>query len=430
MRRLSTAHGLVTAALLAAVPALIATPGWAADPPALPAELDALKLADEAVPAAAPPARDWRLFVEGALGRQTFAGQPSAADLRRASIDFRLDTSLAPGLRAVLSNRLDLVDRDGEPPARNVNTLREAYLGWAATPSTSLDLGRINERHGAAIGYNPTDWFREGALRSVVSPDPAQLRENRQGSVLLRGQQVGAWGALTVALSPELGNVPDPDTVAFDAATTNPRDRWLVVVSPKLPGGLNPQLLLHGGAQTPVQWGLNLSALAGDAVVLFGEFSSGRGRSLAAQAAGPGGGDTTQRRAAAGLTYTTPFNLSLTLEAEHNGAAPNADEWHALDPATRGQLLALADRLQDLPMRRAWFLHALWKDAGLPGLDFGAYLRHDAETRSRDQWLEARYRAGAFELALQWQRLSGDAGTIYGLVPQRRALELSARYFF
>ena len=60
--------------------------------------------------------------------------------------------------------------------------------GHVDTVATCIEVltGRINVRNGAALGYNPTDFFRSGALRSVVSIDPNSLRENRLGTVMLR----------------------------------------------------------------------------------------------------------------------------------------------------------------------------------------------------------------------------------------------------
>lgn len=407
-----------------------ALPVCAADPPgALPDDLDALSLADQAPgPESQPAARPWRLFVEGAVGRNTL--RDGDVDTQRASIDFRFDAKLAPGLRAVLSNRLDLAHSNGVPPAENVNTLREAYLSWAVSDHQVIDFGRTNVRNGAAVGFNPTDWFKENALRSVVSPDPAVLRENRQGTVALQGQQLWRSGSLTATYSPKLAREPDPDAFALDAGATNPRHRWLLAGSYKLGETLQPQLLLFGGADTPTQLGLNISALAGDAAVVFGEIAAGKGPSLVALALGGSEAESTQQRAAVGFTYTTGFNLSFTAEAEYNSAAPDRTQWNALDPVARLNVLATADALQDLPVRRAWFFHATWKDLLLPRLDLSAFVRRDAATGSRDQWLEARYRWERVDLSVQWQGFSGDSGSVFAVVPQSRALELAVRCYF
>ena len=404
-------------------------PAFAADP-APPDELDALTLADKAPTETAQPAQTWRLFVEGAAGRNSLSGADSSVDTQRASLDFRFDANLAPGLRAVLSDRFDLAHSNGVPPAEDVNTLREAHLSWALGDHQVIDLGRVNVRNGAAMGFNPTDWFKENALRSVVSPDPAVLRENRQGTVVLQGQQLWSSGSLTGAFSPKLANQPDPDAFALDVGATNPRNRWLLAGSYKVSDALNPQLLLHGGVDTPTQLGLNVSVLASDAAVVFGEISVGKGRTLVAQALALAEAERQQQRAALGLTYTTGFNLSVTAEAEYNSAAPDRSEWDALDPAARLQVLATAQALQDLPVRQAWFLHATWKDLLLRRLDLSAFLRRDTGTASRAQWLEARYHWDHADLSLQWQRFSGDPQSVYRTLPQSQAVELAIRCYF
>ena len=58
------------------------------------------------------------------------------------------------------------------------------------------------------------------------------------------------------------------------------------------------------------------------------------------------------------------------------------------------------------------------------------FVRHDLVTRSRAQWLEARYHLDRADFALQWQLYSGGPDSVYGQVPQRRTLELSARLYF
>ena len=402
----------------------------AASPEAPPDEFDALTLADKAPTDTAKPPQRWRTFVEGAAGRNTLQDSSTRIDTQRASLDLRFDATVAPGLRAVLSDRLDLAHSNGEPPAEDVNTLREAHLSWARGDDQVIDLGRVNVRNGAAMGFNPTDWFKENALRTVTSPDPAVLRENRQGTVVLQGHQLWSTGSLTAAYSPRLDDEPDPDSFAIDFGATNPRHRWLLAGSYKFSDLLNPQLLLYGGVDTPTQLGVNLSALVSDAAVVFGEFSFGKGRTLVAQALGLAEAESSQRRAALGLTFTTGFNLTLTAEAEYNSAAPDGGQWDALDPVARLGVLATADSQQDLPVRRAWFFHATWKDLLLRRLDLSAFLRRDAETDSRTEWLEVRYRWERADLSVQWQRFSGDPGSVYRTVPQDTAIELALRYYF
>lgn len=415
--------------LCAAAAAMIVLPAAAAEPPAmLPGELDALTLVDQAVDKPAAAAAPWRAFVEAALGRGTLDGR--SFDSGRVSLDLRYDDRWAPSWRAVLSNRFDATHRSAPGEPDEVNTLREAYLSWSPGDRQTLDFGRINVRQGVAMGFNPTDWFKEGALRSVVTADPAALRENRQGTVALQGQHLWGSGALTALYSPGLGTAADDDTFAFDAAATNPRDRWALALSQRIAEGLSPQLSLQGGGGRPVQAGLNVSTVVGDSAVVFAELASGKGDPLTPPGAAGVAARETQHRAAVGLTYTTSFKLSLTLEGEYNSAGLRRADWAALDAAQRLQVLGSADRNQDLPVRQAWFVHATWADWLQPGLDLSAYVRHEDATHSRDQWLELRYRRASMDLSLQWQQFSGGPATVFGAVPQRRAVEAALRYYF
>ena len=413
---------------------LAAAAANAADTPAdKPDDADALSLADEAKPATRSSS-DWRVFGEGALSRISPRDAAPAVDAGRLSIDLRYDSTIAPGLRAVLSNRLDLSHSDEPPRETNVNTLREAYLSWHASPDQIVDIGRVNLRYGAALGFNPTDYFKAGALRSIVSPDPASLRENRQGTFLIQGQKLWSGSSLTGLFSPRLGSATSDSTFSLNAGATNPRNRWLVSGSHKFSEDLNPQFLLYGGAGTPTQVGLNLSGLVNSATVAFLEFSTGKGRSLVGQALANAESERMQRRAALGLTYTTPFNLSLTAELEHNSAAPDRQQWEAATGGNaRGnalRLLGAAQTLQDLPVRRALFFYASWPDMGLKNLDFSAFIRRDSETRSRAQWIETRYRWASVEVALQWQLYSGGPTSVYGSVPEPRRVDALLRYFY
>ena len=404
-----------------------ATAAHAADGP--PDDLDALSLADR--PAAPPTAaRPWRLYAELAGGRDHWRGGAVPTDLTRGALDFRYDGRWSDSLRGVLSNRFDHVRRGTPRERSDVNALREVYLGWQPRDDLGVDAGRVNVRHGAAWGFNPTDYFKDNALRVVVSPDPAQLRENRLGTVALRGQWLSGAGAFSATLSPRLTRRgPSEDTWSLDLGATNDRNRWLLTASRKFGERLDAEVLLHGGESTPKELGLNASVLATGALVGFLEFSTGEGPSFADRALARAQPRHTQRRAAAGATYTTGFNLSLTAEADYSTAGLDRAEWQASSPAERQRLLVASQRLQELPVRRALFVYATWKDAFVRRLDVSGFVRHDPVTHGRVQWLETRYRADRMDVALQWQGFSGRSASLFGSVPQARTVELSLRFY-
>ncbi len=397
---------------------------------------DALSIADQAA-MTAEKGSDWRIYAEGALRESTRQATGAAFHGERLSFDVRYDRAFAPGWRAVIADRLDM-NRLGLQSANgtgdgNINTLKEAYLSWQAQPDRIADLGRINVRNGVAMGYNPTDYFRAGALRSVTSLDPASLKENRQGSAMLRGQALWAEGSVTGIVSPKLADSRNLGAYNLDPGATNPRNRWQVAASHKVSDALSPQLLLSGGTGQSAQLGFNLTGLLNDATVAYVEWSGGRLPSLRSQAAG-GPDDTAYRnRLATGLTYTTADNLSLTFEYDYNGAGLDRDGWNALrrgSAAAYGRYRTFAGSVQDPATRHNAFMYATWTDAMVKHLDLTAMLRYDAVDSSRLQWFEARYHWTKVDVALQSQINTGKPGTNFGALAERRVMQVLLRYYF
>ena len=419
-------RALALSLILGATPALAAAPAPAAD-----GEAAALSLADQTAETT-EKSSDWRTFMEGAVRASTPQGGGARQHGGRLSFDVRYDGSFAPGWRAVLADRLDM-NRGEIANGGNINTLKEAYLSWQAAPERIADLGRINARQGVAFGYNPTDYFRAGALRSVVSIDPASLRENRLGSIMLRGQALWTGGSLAGLYSPKLADHPNSGAYSLDVGATNQRDRWQVALSQKLSDKINPQWLVSGGAGQSPQFGLNLTGLLNDATVAYAEWSGGRAPSLVTQALMRPKDTAFRSRLATGLTYTTASNVSLTLEYEYNGAGLDEAGWNALrsgSPLAYRAYRGFAADLQDPPTKQAVFLHALWQDALIQHLDLAAMIRYDAVDNSRLQWLEARYHWTRIDLALQAQLNNGRPGSNVGALPERRIWQVLARYFF
>lgn len=395
-------------------------------------DLDALATADK-TQAVTEKASDWRLFVEGAFGdtAQRY-GLPSYRT-ERLSADLALDKTLAPGWRLIFADRLDW-DWEGQTPNEfKFNTLKELYLSWQIAPREIVDVGRINTRYGVATGYNPTDYFRNDAVRSVVSVDPNSLRNNRLGSVMLRTQILWDGGSLTAIASPKLTAEPSNAAFGVDLGATNNTNRWLLALSQQLSDNFNPQFLLYGEAGKSPQLGFDLTHLIGDATVAFVEWSGGQGASLYSQALGGPSREVFRNRLSTGLTYTTSNKISLTLEAEYNGAAVDNADWTALGngPLPRyEQYRNIAQQVQDLPTRKSLFFYGSWQDAMITHLDFSALARQDLVDQSRLSWIEARYHWNHTDVALQWQRYGGKAWSDYGAIPQRTTWQTVVTYFF
>jgi len=391
----------------------------------------ALMLADEAAPEV-QRASDWQVFVEAAAGPARLRNG-STIDLQRLSLDVQFDKSFARGWRAVFADRLDMNWRNDPVRQNGINTLKEAYLSWQVKDDQLFDLGRINARFGVATGYNPTDYFRAGANRSIVSADPASLKKNRLGSVMLRSQTLWNGGSLSAAYSPKLMSQPNPAALSPDFGATNNRDRWLLAASHQFSEGINPQFLLFGEERRSPQLGINFSTLLNDATVAYAEWSGGRSPSLLAQSFGRDDDIAFRNRVATGLTYTTADKLSLTVEYQYNGAGLRDAEWSALPrtaPLAYGRYRGYAQTVQDMPTRQALFFYSSWQDVLINHFDLNAMLRINLSDHSRLSWVEARYHWERAELALQWQLNGGDAVSEFGAASQRRTMQAVLRYFF
>lgn len=396
------------------------------------ADQAALDLADQAAPAGEERVHDWRLAVEGAYERSSgVPGGVPSPDAGRLSLDVHYDPTLAPGLRAVLADRLDM-NEQSPYGTTEVNTLKEAYLSWQVSQAQIVDAGRINVRNGVALAYNPTDYFKDGAIRQIDSINPAALRENRLGSVMLRAQSLWAGGSVTALVSPRLRQTPSSGPFSVDLGATNNRNRWLVAVSQHLAQDLAPQLLLEGEAHQSPQVGFNLTRLFGQATVAYVEVSTGRSTPLTAQALSQSAPSVQVTRLATGLSYTTTGNLLLTLEYERNEGALSYGELAQLAQQSFTafqRALAQASSSQDLPDRQALFALAQWTDAGLRHLDLSGFVRLDLDDRSRLGWLEARYHWPRMDLALQLQHAGGGVRTIYGNVTPRSLGQLLVDFY-
>lgn len=403
--------------------------------PALADELDALDALERAAPSAAPapPLRAWQAWVE--VGAGVAQGRAGTQDQQRMAWALRWDAALGGPWRSTGALRLDAAQPGWNPGGNAVPTVQEATLAWSGESPWAFDLGRLQTRFGVASTYNPTDYLRPHALRATPVADPLGLRDMRQGSVLLRAQWLGPGGALALLLSPALGSgEPAAPADAWDLNTraTNPADRALLSISPRWSERASVQALAFADARQHPQWGLNATALWGQATVLHAEGSWGRARSQRAQAWQLPEDSAWQERWSLGATYTTARRLSLTLETSFNSAAPDGAQWQQLQAAPEpayGAYRAWAWGAQELSTRRSWAVLARWEQAlDVPHLELAALLRMNTEDASQLQWLQARYRWGEVQGFVQWQRTTGSERSDWGALPQGQAWMVGGRW--
>jgi hypothetical protein len=397
-------------------------------------ELDALSLESAPQAEATASSRPLRLFVEGALGHASRRYGLGDETPSRASVDAYWAARLGAQWRAVLSNRLDVLDpaEPGWPHA--VNSLREAFAGWQdAAAEASVDAGRVNYRLGPAYGFNPTDYFRDGSLRVVTSADPLSWRDNRMGTVMLRGQWLrGGWG-VTGVLAPKLKDERSTGSLDLDLGATNHADRALLVVSSPTTGTTSGQGTLFYERGKGWQLGASATTLLTDATVGFVEWSGGRD---VVWQPGTDRDDLpvrTANRLATGLTYTTPTRATITLEYEYNGFAADPALWESdpvNGPRILGEYLYWALGRQDLAPRRAVLLYARQDGLLSKRLDLSGFLRWNADDSSRFLWLEARYRWPRVDVALQYQRADGSALSEFGALANRQVIQVVTALYF
>ena len=402
--------------------------------PALAADMESDALSLEAIPEApVEGARGTKIFIEGAVGNATQRYLPESRNIGRTSLDFSGTARLSPGLRAVVSDRIDHIYPVDTGTDATVNSLREAYLSWQPEAANSMvELGRVNLRYGPGYGYNPTDFFRDGSLRAQTSVNPFALRENRLGSVMLRAQRLWSEGSLSVAYSPKLANRPNADGWSLDLGSTNNRDRTLIALSTQFSQSVSSQALVYKEQGRSPSLGGSLTALLSDAAVAHIEGSRGSEPDLLSRALTQTGAAATRNRFAGGITYTTLGKLSVTAEYQYNGFALDQSNWSALgaSPATQVAYLLEAQRRQELASRKAYLIYVTQKSLLLKNLDLTAFVRMNAGDRSQLAWAELRYHWPSFDLAFQLQRHIGRPGSEFGILPDSRIMQVLGSYYF
>lgn len=407
--------------------ALACLPCVAAPPPAdwLPATED-----PRATPAATRPSRsEWRLRLE--------AGGDIGAGLRQTNtaVDAAGSQSLSPGVTAIVSARLDFdyFSTQGHSTDTWRWSLREAYLRLASEKAW-LELGRINLRPGVALGYNPSDFYREGALLAIRTQDPQRQRESRLGAVQLRAGTTVAAGDLAISASPSL-DAPhasswySPGWGAVNGGRSQVGLQWTL---PRW-RGLFTQWLWQRRGDGRVSQGLNANIGLGDAWVAHAEWAASSRTPWLAQARpdADGAGERRVQQWALGATLSTASRMQWGLEWQHNGAGLSASEWRGAwqqaDDAGIGRVREASARQGD-PLGRDGLLLSLRIDrAGLRDADLACLWHLDMGDRSQMHWCEWRLKQETTEWSLALTHFQGAQRSAYGAAPSPWALALRWR---
>jgi len=417
--------------------------------------------------AAASPGR--RVYLENGMTEVSRSGDlavplPSSPGYlwqERLLLDSRREFELGEHAQAFLSNRFNVRDEDDLPFPNHedvVTDFREAYASWRPSDRQYLDAGRINLKSGIALGYNPTDFFKTRTVSEPLSQDPSALREDRLGTLMLRGQEIWDGGSLTLAYAPGIRKASpiysNDDLPNFNPMfdRTNADDRFLVKGSIDFGDGVSPEFLFYREAGQN-RFGTNLSMGLGESSVAYLEWSGGERADLITEAVDYGRETgtlpanapyplptTTQKtfksELAAGVSYTTANNITFNLEYLVNQAGFSRADWdnwftagRALGPQSP-ELKELwyireyaLDQQQQLT-RRAYFARADWVDAFDLKLELTGFVLVDAYDGSgltqvsADYYLSDRWTIGGQVTKYFGSRVSdfGSLGTSYSLL--------------
>jgi hypothetical protein len=386
----------------------------------------------------------------------------------RVFLDVRKVWRLDERLNFNLSARLNLRAQNGIslPNHENViNDFREGFLSWQPHDGIYLDLGRINLRSGAALGFNPTDFFKSRAVVEPLSADPSVLREDRLGTLMLETQYIGQGRALTVAAAPALVRpspiYTDTNLPSFNPSIdrTNYHDRILVKGSFSAGNDFNPELLYyHEGSQN--KFGANLTRGLGQKVIAYAEWAGGEGTNLIDESLRYGRETGTlpanapsaipddanvhlQNDLSIGASYTTTKKITFNLEYHLHQAGFSRQDWNNWFNIGRGQpsTSLIAKELwyirayaldQQVPLaRQSTFLRADWVDAFVPNLEITGFINTDLyDGSSLIQASADYYISRTWTIGTQVNASVGSRHSDFGSLPQTvGALFKLARYF-
>ena len=397
-----------------------------------------------------------------------FPQSTSSTWQERVFVDVRREWRLSPRLTLTFSDRANVrAENDlAFPTQQNViNDWREGFLSWEVVDNMYVDAGRINVKSGAALGFNPTDFFKTRAVVEPLSSDPAVLREDRLGTLMLRAQRIWNGGSMTVVFAPAVThispiysdtNLPSVDP-SFDR--TNARARLLVKGSINIAADFSPELLVyHEGDRT--RFGLNITRGIGQNVVAYAEWTGGAQAGVIDDALAYGrdtwvlpvgvpsplpddSASTFGEDISVGASFWTKPKLTLNVEYHFHQAGFDQRDWERWfstgEGTNRASLAArelwfirsyALDR-QDPLTRHSLFARADWVDALIRHLELTGFVNMDVYDGSSLAQLAADYFASStWTVGVQANVSVGGARSDFGSLPQRGSIIFKlARYF-
>ncbi|VAW45303.1 hypothetical protein MNBD_GAMMA02-21 [hydrothermal vent metagenome] len=342
--------------------------------------------------------------------------------------------------------------------------IRETYFSWQYSPTLFVDAGRINIKNGVASGFNPTDYFKVGTVLDQNTEDASQLRNDRLGTLALRGQTLWDGGAITFLVSPKVGDKAShwfrgEDIVGLNLQKSNDRTRFMLKFTHKVSEGFSPEYIYYNESGKH-NFGLNISKTLNKQWLGYGEWSVGERRNLIDEALltaryannlhptivaifSKDEGKKYQHQFAIGASYTTVSNVTTNIEYHYNEAGlSKTDEniwFQAIDDVGQhaeglGQLLSirgLARARGESFGKHTLFIRSSWTDAIIDGLDLTGLLIIDINDNSNLIQAEAVYDLNSkTSLTIRLAGFQGDKKSNYGSLSNNQTMTLKFKYNF
>jgi hypothetical protein len=395
--------------------------------------------------------------------------QPSASTWQeRVFLDVRRRWNLDDRLSLTLSDRFNLRAENDVPSATHenaINDLREVFLSWEPRDRTYLDFGRINLKNGAALGFNPTDFFKTRAVVEPLSADPSVLREDRLGTLMVRAQHIFDRGAILAAFAPAVSrqsaiysntNLPSFNP-SFDR--TNAHDRLLVKGSANINGDFSPELFLYHESNI-TKLGASITRSFGQRVVGYAEWAGGNQPSLIDRAMSYGRETGTlplngssplpyspgahfMNDLSVGASCSTSARVTFNLEYHFHEAGfsrQNLNDWFSNGQGTTSSspvarelwyIRSYALDQQEPLTRHSLFLRADWVDAFIPQLEITGFINTDLYDGSDLAQVAADYYlSNAWTIGLQASANLGAKRSDFGSLPQAASFLLKVTRYF
>jgi hypothetical protein len=346
-----------------------------------------------------------------------------------------------------------------------INNFREGFLSWEPVDRLYFDLGRINVKSGAALGFNPTDFFKTRAVQVPLTADPSALREDRFGTLMLETQYIGEGRALTVAVAPALVSpgpiYTDTNLPSFNPSIncTNAQTRVLVKGSLNMGTDFSPELLFYrDGNRNKV--GANLTRSLGQKIVAYGEWAGGEQSNVIDQALKFGRRTGTipaaapsvlpdnpnvrfQNDVAVGASITPGTKITFNAEYHFHEAGFSGSDWKNWFNAGQGQsgsspiaeelwyIREYANDQQEPIAQHTMFLRADWPSAFVRNLELSGFINTDLRDGSSLAEISAGYNfSDAWSAGVQVTTYLGAKRSDFGSLPETSSVLFEATRYF